>query len=392
MKVLAVAARDPDARYTQFFDNLEAQVDPLLADLHREPNGFKAVTIEFRRRLLKIISSELEHFATRKAPSDLAELAILQEEETRSLIEAMLQRNRAEIIPELATTKIGYSYPLASSITNLDDEESMRLLERLGDYGLLLTEPTDTALACPKCNSIHLHPHILCPSCQNPAQPVDMYEHISCGHIAIKSNNEQELHCERCGASGDNGPEFRNFRGYQCHQCNASFKQPQMIFICHCCHAITEPEETAITVLKKYVLNPALIPELEFLLTRKKHGKKESSKLKQTEIQTKEEEILEEPSAPPLPSTQTEIREQPESEELPPASAPVSMTIEATKLAGTPAEPLEKIVTGDEAQLAEELNKLETALKEGAITEAEYDRKFVRIRLQLRQLRTQISF
>lgn len=391
MKVLAVGARDPEARYTQFFDNLEVQVDPLLADLHREPNGFKAVTIEFRRQLLKIISSELERFATRKAPSDLSELAILQEEETRSLIEAMLQRNRAEIAPELATTKIGYSYPLASSITNLDDEESLRLLERLGDYGLLLTEPTDTALACPKCNSIHLHPHILCPSCQTPAQPVDLYEHISCGHIAIKSNSDQELHCERCGAKDDNGPEFRSFRGYQCHQCNASFKQPQMIFICHSCHAITEPEETAITVLKKYVLNPALIPELEFLLTRKKHRTEKSPKTQPAMKKAKEEEVLKEPLAPPLPTIQTEMRVQPEAEELPFAPAPVPMTIEATKSAGAPAESLEKIVTGDEAQLAEELKKLETALKEGSITEAEYDRKFVRIRLQLRQLRTQAS-
>ncbi|MHA2313995.1 MAG: TackOD1 domain-containing metal-binding protein [Candidatus Hermodarchaeia archaeon] len=391
MKVLAVGARDPEARYTQFFNNLEEHVDPLLADLHREPGGFKAVTIEFRRQLLKIISSELERFATRKAPSDLSELSILREEDTRSLIEALLQRNRAELVPELATTKIGYSYPLASSITSLDDEESMRLLERLGDYGLLLPEPTDTALACPKCNSIHLHPHILCPSCQTPAQPVDLYEHIACGHIAIKSNNNQEHHCESCGAQDDNGPEFRNFRGYQCHQCNASFKQPQMIFICHSCHAITEPEETAITVLKKYVLNPALIPELEFLLTRKKHRTKKSPKKQQIEKKTIEEAVLQEPSAPPVLTPRTESSEQPESEELPPAPAPVPMTIEATKSASTPPEPLEKIISGDEAQLAEELKKLENALKEGTITEAEYDRKFVRIRLQLRQLRTQAS-
>lgn len=391
MKVLAVGARDPEARYTQFFDNLETQVDPLLADLHREPDGFKAVTIEFRRKLLKIISSELERFATRKAPSDLSELTILQEEETQSLIEAMLQRNRTEIVPELATTKIGYSYPLASAITNLDDEESRRLLERLGNYGLLLTEPTDTALACPKCNSIHLHPHILCPSCQTPAQPVDLYEHISCGHIAIKSNNEQELHCERCGARDDNGPEFRIFRGYQCHQCNASFKQPQMIFICHSCHAITEPEETAITVLKKYVLNPALIPELEFLLTREKQRTKKFPMTQQAGRKGIEEKVLKKPSAPPLPMAQLETLIQPDSEEFPPALAPVQMTIEATKSAGVLAEPLEKIVSGDEAQLAEELRNLETALKNGTITEAEYDRKFVRIRLQLRQLRNQTS-
>ena len=391
MKVLAVGARDPEARYTQFFDNLEAQVDPLLADLHREPGGFKAVTIEFRRKLLKIISSELERFATRKAPSDLSELTILQEVETQSLIEAMLQRNRAEIVPELATTKIGYSYPWASAITNLDDEESMRLLERLGAYGLLLAEPTDTALACPKCNSIHLHPHILCPSCHTPVQPVDLYEHISCGHIAIKSNDEQELHCERCGARDDNGPEFRIFRGYQCHQCNASFKQPQMIFICHSCHAITEPEETAITVLKKYVLNPALIPELEFLLTREKHQTKKFPMTQQAGKKAVEAKVLKEPSAPPFPIAQLETPTQPDSEEFPPPLAPVQMTIEATKSTGVLAEPLEKIVSGDEAQLAEELRKLETALKNGTITEAEYDRKFVRIRLQLRQLRTHTS-
>jgi hypothetical protein len=164
-----------------------------------------------------------------------------------------------------------------------------------------------------------------------------------------------------------------------------------MVFICHSCHAITEPEETAITVLKKYVLNPALIPELEFLMIRKKHRAKKSPKKQQAEKKTKAEEGLKEPSDPPLPTAQTDILEQPESEELPPAPAPVAMTIEATKSTGAPTEPLEKIGTGDEAQLAEELNKLETALKEGSITEAEYDRKFVRIRLQLRQIRTQTS-
>jgi hypothetical protein len=164
-----------------------------------------------------------------------------------------------------------------------------------------------------------------------------------------------------------------------------------MIFICHSCHAITEPEETAITVLKKYVLNPALIPELEFLLTRKKHRTKKSPKKQQIEKKTIEEAVLQEPSAPPVLTPRTESSEQPESEELPPAPAPVPMTIEATKSASTPPEPLEKIISGDEAQLAEELKKLENALKEGTITEAEYDRKFVRIRLQLRQLRTQAS-
>jgi len=391
MKVLAVGDRDPEARYTQFFSNLEEQVDPLLADLHREPGGFKAVTIEFRRQLLKIISSELERFSTRKAPSDLSELAILREEETQSLIEALLQRNRAELVPELATTKIGYSYPLASSITSLNDEESMRLLERLGDYGLLLAEPTDTALACPNCNSIHLHPHILCPSCQNPAQPVELYEHISCGHIAIKSDNEQELYCERCGAQDDNGPEFRIFRGYQCHQCTASFKQPQMIFICRSCHTITEPEETAIIILKKYVLNPALIPELEFLLTRKKPSTNKFPKTQRAEKKVIEEGVLIESSAPPFHTAHTEPTVQQESEGFPPAPAPVPMILEATQSAKAPAEPFEKMVTTDEAQLAEELNKLENALKDGTITEAEYDRKFVRIRLQLRQLRTQAT-
>ena len=41
-----------------------------------------------------------------------------------------------------------------------------------------------------------------------------------------------------------------------------------MVFVCHSCHNTTEPENAGITILKKYVLNPALITELEFLLAQ----------------------------------------------------------------------------------------------------------------------------
>jgi hypothetical protein len=387
MKVLAVGARDPEARYDQFFSNIEAKVDPVLAQMHREPNGFKVVTIGFRRELLGVISNELDNFSTRKAPSDLTELAILREEPARSLVQALLSRSQPELVPELATTQIGYSYPLASSISGLDDEESMKLLERLADYGVLLSEPTDSSLACPKCNSLHLHPHILCPGCQTSAQPVELFEHLSCGTISVKITEDQALYCNRCGVRTKDEHEFRIFRGYQCPQCNSSFKHPQMIFVCHSCHNITEPENAGITILKKYVLNPALISELEFLLAQPAKKKKQPSKIS-LKTETIEEPPLEpfQPLAPEM-SPVPIARDEPEELIIPMTPAPIA--VEASNPASSVSDSLERIMSGNEAQLVEELQKLESALSSGNITEAEYDRKFVRLKLQLRRIRTQ---
>jgi hypothetical protein len=340
MKVLAVGARDPEARYDQFFENIEAKVDPILAHRHREPNGFKAVTIEFRRELLKVITSELDLFTTRKAPSDLSELAFLREEAIRALIQSLLSQQQAEIIPELATTKIGYSYPLASAITGLDDESAMQLLERLANYGILLSEPTDSSLACPKCNSLHLHPHILCPGCQTPAQPVELFEHLTCGTISVKITEDQEIYCNRCGIRSKDEHEFRIFRGYQCPQCNSSFKHPQMIFVCHSCHTITEPENAGITILKKYVLNPALTSELEFLLAEppvkvKMPGKPPSEKKEVKRLQPHESALsfAPQPASNVIPSEENQelpvhLRRPHISIEtaLPTSSSPQSMT------------------------------------------------------------------
>ncbi len=385
MKVLAVGARDPDARYDQFFVNIEAKVDPVLAQMHREPNGFKAVTIEFRKQLLEVITTELDRFATRKAPSDLSELAILREEEARTLVQALLSRQQAELVPELATTQIGYSYPLASSLTGLDDEEAMILLERLADFGTLLSEPTDSSLACPKCNSLHLHPHILCPGCQTSAQPVELFEHLTCGTISVRITDEKEIYCNRCGIRTKDEHEFRIFRGYQCPQCNSSFKHPQMIFVCHSCHNITEPENAGITILKKYVLNPALISELEFLLAKPAKQAKKSAKTPRKK-KVKEEPPLE-PVIPTRPQPEPITLEEPK--ELPAPMAPTPIAVETTLPAPSPTESVERIVSSNEAQLDEELQQLESALSSGSITEAEYDRKFVRLKLQLRRIRTQ---
>ena len=388
MEVLAVGARDPEARYDQFFENLEVKIDPVLAQMHREPIGFKAVTIEFRKQLLEVITTELEQFATRKAPSDLAELAILQEEHARTLLKALLSRKQAELVPELATTRIGYSYPLASSITGLDDEDAMNLLERLADYGIILSEPTDSSLACPKCNSLHLHPHILCPGCQTSAQPVELFEHLTCGTISVKITDEQDIYCNRCGIRTKDEAEFRVFRGYQCPQCNSSFKHPQMIFVCHSCHNITEPEEAGITVLKKYVLNPALISELEFILAKPTKKAKKTAKTPR-----KKKEPKKEPSLEPTPKVTSRELPEPliteESETSPVILKPTPIAVEAVQPAPTSTDSLEQIFASNEAQLIEELRQLDTALSSGNITEAEYDRKFVRLKLQLRRVRTQ---
>jgi Fe2+ or Zn2+ uptake regulation protein len=374
LKVLAVGARDPEARYNTFMETLETQIDPLLANLHREPNGFKAVTKTFRKEILEIITAELEQFNTRKAPSDLAELTILHEKPARNLLQALLQQPQRALLPELAITRSGFSYPLVTSLTKLDDDAAYQLLERLEEYGILLSEPTETALACMKCQSLHLHPHLLCPTCHTSALPVKLFEHLTCGHIGIKYGKDKELHCLQCGALQINQAEFRVFLGYQCLQCNKSFSNPEMIFVCHACHSIVELEEAEVTTLKKYILNPTFIPELEIL------NQLEPQVTNSTHKAATQHLLSSSTTTPqPQPKHETTISEPDSIAEITEPAIPTPQ----------PRRSNDDIVSTDETHLLEELQKLERALKEGTITEAEYDRKFVRLRLQLRQLRSQ---
>jgi hypothetical protein len=148
-----------------------------------------------------------------------------------------------------------------------------------------------------------------------------------------------------------------------------------MIFVCHSCHNITEPENAGITILNKYVLNPALISELEFLLAKPAQQGKKPSK-----IPLKTKDIIEEPA--PEPSVQDEP------EDLPTIMTPAPVAVEATTPANPASDSLEQMMSSNEAQLVEELQQLESALSSGNISEAEYDRKFVRLKLKLRRIRT----
>ena len=395
MKVLAVGALDPEARYDQFFDDIESRADPILAKVHRDPSGFKAVTPQLRRQLLEVITSELDRFSTRKAPGDLWELPILQEEDAQKLIKNLVQRQNTELIPEPALTETGYTYPLATSISGLSDEDTNRLLEDLAEYGLLLSEAVESSLCCPNCKSTHLHPHIFCPSCQTVAEPVNLYEHITCGHVSRRVGEPSELECENCEAKNENGHDFRLFRGYQCSQCKSSFTQPLMIFVCHNCRNNIYPEGADVKILQKYMLNPALVAEFELLFSEKVEKPK-----KDIATEEKFSPSITEPLKAKIgdssveeeltPHQSEEAQSEPEMVETN-SRSPQSLLSETQSVNEQPEQEIRSdgAISEEEAEFNRQLEELEVALKKNKITEAEYDRRFIHIRLKLRQLRAQ---
>ena len=157
-----------------------------------------------------------------------------------------------------------------------------------------------------------------------------------------------------------------------------------MVFVCHSCHNITEPENAGITILKKYLLNPALVSELEFLLAKPAQKQDKPSK-----TLLKKKDVIKEPPPPPAPEKVHEPIAQDEREELPAPLAPIPVAIEALTPAPNASDSIERTMSSNEAQLVDELHQLESALSSGNITEAEYDRKFVRLKLKLRRIRTQ---
>ncbi|MFX1561780.1 MAG: hypothetical protein ACFFDP_00540 [Promethearchaeota archaeon] len=393
LKVIAVGPNDPDIRYTRFLQDIEEKVSPILVPLHQRPGGLSGIPSSLRKQLQDVISKELEAFSTRKAPSDLSELSILGEESARILIRTLLDKQGCQLVPEPSNSEECYSYPLASSITRLSDLETTRLLDLLAEFGILLTEAVDTSLSCPNCHSLNLHPRILCPSCKTPAQPVALYEHLTCGHIGVRPQEDEKISCSICPDAKYSDQEFRLFRGFQCSHCDSFFKTPSLIFICHRCRTNIDPEKATVKVLLKYILNPALIFELESLLVSVKPAKiavtKITSKTRSGIVSRLKGKITSSPeevssSEPVVPSLSpiseeaageqaidsTQELEQSEEEIAPEASAP-------SALGGD-----------DEASIVHELEELEKSFALNKISEAEYDRQFVRLRLQLRILHT----
>jgi hypothetical protein len=146
-----------------------------------------------------------------------------------------------------------------------------------------------------------------------------------------------------------------------------------MIFVCHACKAIIEPDEAEVTILKKYLLNPTFIPELEIFMQQDPR-KTDPSQHPTTQY----------PAPPP---TKPDAQPQPKTPPLEPVHS--KQPTKPFPSIQTPKNANDAIVSTDESRLLEELHTLERALKEGTITEAEYDRRFVKLRLQLRQLRNQ---
>jgi hypothetical protein len=370
--VLAVDLNDPEARYADFISGLENGVGPLLTHEYRQPNGFNVVTRELRTELEQLIGAHLDGFTTRGAPSNLSELPILREEAARTLLRTLLERHIMQLSPIPATNETGYAYPLTATTTHLPDADAARLLERLANCGLLLTEPWDTVLCCPDCHSIHLHPRALCPTCQMPAQPVQMYEHLPCGHVGVWLAENQELQCDQCGSTPANAQDFRLLHGFQCVRCNASFKRPQILLLCHQCRANLPLERAEVKVIPKYVLNASVVPELQTLL-----GAEPSARTQEVRSATHAFKRLL-PKVEPIPRHE-------------PASTPSTsvQTVDLTPVDPAPAPRLpdsRALITSraEKESTLKELEALKKALHNGEVSEAEYDRRFVQLRLKLR--------
>lgn len=370
--VLAVSAGDPDDRYAAFIYNLESKVDPILAREHRRPGGLLSVTEHLRSHLEAVMETELERFATRNAPPDLSTLAVLREPAARKLLRALLKQKAKELTPELTPALPGFTYPLVTTLTGLSEEASAQLLERLADYGLLLSEPTDTAICCPSCGSIHIHPRILCPHCGAPVRPADLYEHLRCGHVGLRRKGGGKIRCARCGALGIAEQEFRLIRGFHCPKCGASLLTPRILFRCHQCRKILAPEQGGVKVISKYRLNPALTSELHSILLappKVMAAGKQGGKLLRRLFGRLRRALKAEKKTP-----QAEEKLEVEAGE----SQAVQLGVE---------EKTSALKIDEERQaILRELEDLEAQLSAGEITEAEYDRRFVKLRLRLREL------
>lgn len=129
--------------------------------------------------------------------------------------------------------------------------EINKLLKSLSTKGYLIEKSYDSAILCPRCNSLQISSRYRCPQCQSiNIQKVQLVEHMICGFIDNRSKFETEegLVCPKCKTvigdflstqsktQPDKNKAIRVIgSSFACDKCGSKFERPNVLHNCERC-------------------------------------------------------------------------------------------------------------------------------------------------------------
>jgi len=183
-------------------------------------------------------------------------------EAVRKLMNYMLENPHFIVKPAFSEKEI-ITYPDLISITGLTIEDAIKLLKELVDARWVRAKISSNVPMCPKCESLKLVSHLVCPNCGDAnITSGSVIKHLKCGFSGFISDFKEldEFVCPNCETKlkiDELGvtwivPGIQ----YQCNNCRSFFESPKIEFECLNCRNKFSHHEAKIFSIYEYYLNP----------------------------------------------------------------------------------------------------------------------------------------
>ena len=185
------------------------------------------------------------------------------------LLNTLVDKGIREIKPKRVDHTIEYE-SLEELTKEISEKEVKKLLKSLTLKGFMKEKTYDSALFCPRCDSLQVYSKYNCPQCQSLSiRKVQLIEHSFCGYIGDRSEFEQDdgLICPKCKtmiggfneAQAKNQPDkSKQIRvigsSFTCDKCGSKFEKPSTTHNCDRCGASFTYKEANYEKLPSYEL------------------------------------------------------------------------------------------------------------------------------------------
>jgi hypothetical protein len=182
----------------------------------------------------------------------------------KMLLRYMLKEEQ-ELTPEY-DQNVGFRYPEAERFIMGPVTETLYLIRKLYEAGILLKKYRDKAVACPSCLSPAVSVKYLCTSCSSSnIEKRRICEHLGCGFSDAEELflNNGELICPKCGKSLQKDDLREVSFAFRCRNCSENFEKPTWMHYCKKCKVSFTLNEASFIDVYSYVLSDDMKSELE---------------------------------------------------------------------------------------------------------------------------------
>jgi hypothetical protein len=182
----------------------------------------------------------------------------------KMLLRHMIAEER-ELVPEY-DQNVGFRYPQAEQFIAGPVTETLYLIRKLYEAGILLKKYRDKAVACPSCLSPAVSVKYLCVSCTSSnIEKRRILEHAACGFA-----DNEELYvkdgdwiCPKCRKTIAKEELHEREANFHCRDCGESFEKPTWMHNCKKCKFNFTLNEASFIDVYSYVLSEDIKSELE---------------------------------------------------------------------------------------------------------------------------------